>query len=355
MAVVNVVIASYRGLHQEANAPLGGMTQAVNCLCRDRHGTLLHNPWECTNGKHSVRVTPPIYASSVVHWARNQAVAQSLYGQPDDGRPPADYLFLMDDDMVGLPNYLGRLLSYKLDIVCGICTIRRDPPRPNIRFWREDLRRFVDPVEWDWDSQKLMEVDAAGAAFMLVKRKVFERMGEAHLNCEFELAEDARKFGTDAVPEQIKAYWAKKSAHRKQVFEEAAEHKIWGQQDCWWFSFEKNIIDDQIGELGEDIGFCWKAKQLGFKIFADPQVLPGHLGFYSYSIRDWRVHIEQSKEEGVIPTILPPNVAALTPREIRGESACVSESYTDGRPAVDSQKDSNHHDKLGVYVQSVNG
>jgi len=30
--------------------------------------------------------------------------------------------------------------------------------------------------------------------------------------------------------------------------------------DCWWFQFLSNIDDLQIGETGEDIGFCWKAR-----------------------------------------------------------------------------------------------
>lgn len=195
MSVIDVVIPTYRGLEPEANSALIAMQQASNCFCRDeRTGTPLHLPWKCPKGKHSVRMMPPVSSSSVVHWARNQVVAQSLYGQPKgDNRPPAEYLFLMDDDMLALPHYLTRLVSYKADIVCGICTIRRDPPVPNIRFWFPKEASFRPPIEWDWDSNKLMEIDGAGAAFMLVKRTVFERIGQAYLDCAFELDEDLRK------------------------------------------------------------------------------------------------------------------------------------------------------------------
>lgn len=309
MAVIDVVIATYKGIATEAYSPLLAMIQATNCFCKDhRTGAPLHPGWKCPNGRHSVRMTPPIYSSSVVHWARNQVLAQALYGQPDDGRPPAEYFLLMDDDMIVQSDYLSRMVSYKLDIVCGICTIRRDPPRPNIRYWKEEEARFYDPVEWEWDSQKLLEIDAAGAAFMLVKRRVFERMGKAYLDCEFEIAEDVRK-GIDGPA--LREYWQKKSDCRRASFDQALQAKDWGHCDQWWFQFAQNVHDKQIGELGEDLTFCYKAKKLGFKIFADPQIKPGHLGMYGYGVDDYRSFIEQAKACGAYKTAESPNKPAL--------------------------------------------
>src|SRR6266478_672265 len=238
MAVIDVVVPTYRGMVTEANLPFISMIQRANCTCRDKQGAPAHQPWECTKGKHSIRMMPTIYNSSVIHWARNQAIAQALYGQPKDGRPPSDYLFLMDDDMCCEPDYLLRLASYKLDIVTAICTIRRDPPRPNIRTWDKANGCFHDILEWDWDSQKLFEIGGVGAAFMLVKRTVFERLGQAYLNCEIEIAEDLRK--TAAGKDEILAYWARKSELRKARFEDALEKGKWGDADCWWFSFLNN-------------------------------------------------------------------------------------------------------------------
>lgn len=308
MAVIDIVIPTYRGIAPEAHSTLIGMMQNTACMCRDRlTGAPLHQPWKCNAGKHSVRFMPPLYASSVVHWARNQSVAQAMYGQPKDDRPPAEYFLLMDDDMVAEPGYLLRLVNYKADIVCGICTIRRDPPRPNIRFWDPIKASFHDPIEWDWDSQKLIEIDAAGAAFMLVKRRVFERMAESYLNCEFELAEDRRKMST--VSGELLEYWEKKAAARHARFERAEREGHWGGRDCWWFQFLDNAVDEQAGEFGEDLGFCWKAKKLGFKIYADPQVLPGHLGVYGYSIRDYKEFVQQGKAAGEIPELKECRVA----------------------------------------------
>lgn len=35
-----------------------------------------------------------------------------------------------------------------------------------------------------------------------------------------------------------------------------------------------------IGGVGEDLSFCWRASQCGYKIIADPQVQCGHIGHY---------------------------------------------------------------------------
>lgn len=295
MATVDIVTCTRKGIDEEAKGPLTAMMQHTNCFCRGENQAPLHRPWECNRGKHSVRMMPPIFGSSVVHWARNQAVAQAMYGQPKDGRPDTEYFLLMDDDMVCEPGDLLRLMSYKLDIVCGICTIRRDPPRPNIRYWNPDESRFYDPLEWNWDSQKLMEIDGAGAAFMLIKRNVFELMGQAYLDCTFELEEYERMGGLN---EAARMKWAEKAAMRRANFENAQKNGNWQASDCWWFCFLDNVVDKQIGEIGEDLSFCYKAKKLGFKVFADPQVLPGHLGNYAYSIRDYRAQVEAAKEAG---------------------------------------------------------
>lgn len=320
MATVDIVTCTRSGINEEAKGPLTSMLQHANCFCRDpKDGRPLHAPWACNRGKHHVRMMPSIYGSSVVHWARNQAVAQAMYGQPPgDGRPASEYFLLMDDDMQPLPEYLSRLLSYKLDIVCGICTIRRDPPRPNIRFWNEEQARFYDPIKWDWDSQKLMEIDGAGAAFMLVKRDVFEVMGRAYLDCKFEVQEYAR-MGV-LGPEAIKA-WTAKSKQRWTNFEAAQELLLsedpqermagWQRSDQWWFQFIDNAVDRQVGEIGEDLSFCWKAKKLGFRIFADPQVQPGHLGLYGYSVRDLRAQVEAAEASGVLQVPEKPNEVAL--------------------------------------------
>ena len=183
MAVVDIIIPAFRGIVPTANTALLRMIQASQCRCGN------HEPWECTRSKHSIYVHPHVQ-SSVIHWARNHQVAEALYKpQPDRNRPPAEYILMLDDDMCVEPFYLDRLLMHRVDIVAGICTKRRDPPTPTIQFWDPKDECFRWPAEWDWDSQKLMECDAAGAACLLVRRRVLERMTEAYLDCFFERLE----------------------------------------------------------------------------------------------------------------------------------------------------------------------
>ena len=34
-----------------------------------------------------------------------------------------------------------------------------------------------------------------------------------------------------------------------------------------------------IGNVGEDIAFCWRARQCGYQIIADPTIGLGHVGY----------------------------------------------------------------------------
>lgn len=285
MPAIDILIPSYRELRSQTRQSLLEMMRWSQCKC----GT--HAPWQCPKGQHDIIWQPPL-GSCVIHWARNQQIALGMYGPHPDNRPPADYFLLMDDDMTVSKGMLNRLVSHKKDIVAGICTVRRDPPIPTIRYWDDTKEAFVEPIEWDWTSQKLIEIDASGSAFMLVSRKVLEKMGEAHLDCHFERLEDKRK-GLDAA--KVDAYWDKRAARRRERFNSTED---WQKKDCWWFQFLDNIIDSQIGEVGEDLSFCWKAKRLGFKVYADPQVTPGHLGEYAYSVDDYIELTRRWKSEG---------------------------------------------------------
>lgn len=285
MAVINLIMPSARGVEDETRIAVLKMIDENQCRC----GT--HPPWECNRGKHDIMWLPP-FGTSIIHWTRNLMVSMALFMRlPNEKRPPADFILMMDDDMVVKPAMLKRLLSHNLDFVAGICTARRDPPIPNIRFWKPEKHTFLTPTEWDWDSQKLIEPDAVGSAFVLVKRKVLEDMAEGYLSCLFDRAADKRK-GYD--PMQVDAFWDKKEKLRRARF----NTENWKQKDCWWFQFLDNVDNEQLGEFGEDIGFSIKAKMLGYRIFADPQVYPGHIGKYAYNIHDHIQFVLDQKAKG---------------------------------------------------------
>lgn len=51
-----------------------------------------------------------------------------------------------------------------------------------------------------------------------------------------------------------------------------------------------------IKGLGEDLSFCWRARQLGFKIWCDPTIPLGHVG-YNVITRDFFLAYQASQEE----------------------------------------------------------
>ena len=52
-----------------------------------------------------------------------------------------------------------------------------------------------------------------------------------------------------------------------------------------------------IANNGEDIAFCWRARQCGYKIFCDPSINPGHVG-YSTIDRKFYEALQGAKNNG---------------------------------------------------------
>jgi len=256
MAVVDILVPQYR-------LPQPLMWEATNqmmafsaCKCTMRaiqtahlsKGRVdpreIHHPSECPKGKHDIFM-PPRLSSSVIHWTRNVLLEQR--------RPNCDYVLFMDDDIVPEPDYLDRLLAHKKDIVGGLCTQRQDPPRPTIRQWMEETQNYGALIEWPHGG--LIEVDAIGTGFLLLSRRVIEDVARAYHPKEY--AKDGRG---------------------------------------WWFRFKWGPLG---GEFGEDISFSWKAQRIGFQIYCDTSVTPGHVGDYPYSIKDFFEH-QKAYIEGVV-------------------------------------------------------
>jgi hypothetical protein len=136
---------------------------------------------------------------------------------PFEGKIDYSHIMWIDSDVIFKPEDVVKLLSHDLDIVSGLCKISPNTYSLTV----EGARGFVK--EKDIVSENLIEAKSVGAAFLLVKRGVFER---------------------------IERPW-----------------------------FQTTIIEEngEIGFVGEDMYFCWKARKAGFKIFVDPTVKVNHL------------------------------------------------------------------------------
>ena len=155
--------------------------------------------------RQGIRLKVTFATGTLVTHVRNKLVEEFLK------TPEFTHLFFVDSDMVFNPTWLKRLIDADKDMICGIARTRGDIC---YNIYQKDIEsskyRSLDSVK---DINGLMEIDATGMAFMLMKRKVVAMI---------------REFNS-------------------------------------------------VGEKSEDILWCEKAKDLGFKIFCDTECKLGHI------------------------------------------------------------------------------
>lgn len=134
----------------------------------------------------------------------------------------ADYLFMIDDDMLAGPDIFERLYKHNVDIVAGLA-FNRYPPHKPVCYEVKQGYDNVDKKEYfmnfpiiDYPRDTLVQCDAVGFGAVLIKMSVF-----------------------DKIPKP-------------------------------WFM--------TMSGAGEDISFCWKAGKEGVKIYMDTATKMGHLG-----------------------------------------------------------------------------
>lgn len=178
---------------------------------------------------------------NLVHAARNGIVRHFLAGT-------AEWLFMVDDDMAFPPDVLPALLAHadptERPIVGALCfkVHRSGDIEPTLYRLATEPHTHLRVVR-DWQAGALVQVDATGAACLLVHRSVFEAM-------------DAPWFGSAVL---------------------AGE------------------------ELGEDTSWCLSARQAGFPIFVASSVDVGHIKPRSFGVADFD---RQQAERASIPTFV---------------------------------------------------
>lgn len=172
-------------------------------------------------------------SGSLIYTARNDLAMQAI--QMD-----ADYVFWLDSDMVFKPDTLARM--YKTirendyDILTGLY-FRRVPPYSPVLF--DALDMFGPTLNWsEFKSipEEIFEVGGCGFGCVLMKTDVF--------------LDVQSRFGNMFAP---------------------------------------------MGNNGEDVAFCIRARECGFKIMCDPSVICGHVG---YSVVDDQFFKVFSKKAG---------------------------------------------------------
>ena len=162
---------------------------------------------------------------SLVYDARNELVNQAI-------KYNAKFLLFVDSDMSFEREALQKLLDLDADIATGLYVERSGiKHRPTV-YKHIDIRtKEHEAVREHFTKDEIkdhFEVEGCGMGFCLIKTEVFKTI--------------------------LATYG-----------------------DCF----------QPICGLGEDLSFCWKAKQCGFKIMCDSTFELGHIGEYIYTIKDW--------------------------------------------------------------------
>jgi len=139
----------------------------------------------------------------------------------------SDYLLFLDSDMVPTPDMIQRLLSHKKEVVGALAFSRSYPHDPiTMRLWNDkEYYRSIPNGE-------LMDVDATGGACLLIDMKVFKKI------------------------------------------------------EYPWFDF--SVYQGEKTAYSEDVIFCRKLKNAGFKIFIDTGLSVGHISDRIITQADYR-------------------------------------------------------------------
>lgn len=156
-------------------------------------------------------------AGSLIYTARNDLATQSV-------KEDVDYVFWLDSDMVFAPDTLVRMLKTvqenDIDILTGLY-FRRVPPFSPVIFDRLDIKPngVCSFSSFETIPDHLFEVGGCGFGCVLMTPEVFMSVLSRHGN-----------------------------------------------------------MFSPIGNNGEDVAFCWRARNCGYKIYCDPSIICGHVG-----------------------------------------------------------------------------
>lgn len=155
--------------------------------------------------------------SSLVYTARNSLVEKAI-------KADADWMLWLDSDMVFSPDFLNRMLKIaeenNLDFLSGVY-FRRNPPYSTVLYSRlEAINNGCSFNTFESIPDGLFEIEGCGFGGVLMRTEVAMSV--------------AAKFGR---------------------------------------------MFDPLPGMGEDLSFCWRVKDCGYKMYCDSSLEMGHVGY----------------------------------------------------------------------------
>lgn len=217
-------------------------------FCDSITGSLL---WDRVSGGDRLWGTIGLQGGPRIVELRSQIVdsfltSPALYHRAHDKR--AEWLVMIDADMKWDPDAIHRLVdsakANKCKIMGGLCIGGGYSSQfPTLyRCLREGDDLTVERIE-EWPEGAVVKVDATGAAFLAVHADVFRAMAKVYATLP------------DGSPEP---------------------HP--------WFIEGRR----KGAQFGEDIGFCMRARALGFDVMVDTSVEIGHMKRFEMTAKTWR-------------------------------------------------------------------
>lgn len=145
----------------------------------------------------------------------------------------ATHLVHVDNDVCWQAGALLQLVDAGADMVGGVYPKRADPIEYPVRFIPDRAELWADPVTG------LLEVEALPGGFVCVTRNLIERMISAYPESRFK----STRYGSDG--------------------------------DLYAL-YEPMFIDGR--RMGEDYAFCRRWRDIGGKVWADPEIHMAHIG-----------------------------------------------------------------------------
>lgn len=217
---------------------------------------------------------------TLVDKARNDAVRTTL------SDPNAGWLMFIDADMVWQPDAVMRMVGTAFgelphaDAVGAYCPLRGELALPTI-----------DSGTGTWESwfpgSGVVEVMRTGAAFILVKRRVFEGLKDPW----YRMRVPARPIDFMAECDNF----ARIKFDGKNPFRELPNRE--------WERLEQCALEDPAtsgnfvpAEVGEDSGFCDRARNAGYRIFVNTDIAISHIDSKTTGWQDHKKAIEKMEQ-----------------------------------------------------------
>lgn len=215
---------------------------------------------------HDIDAVP--YGYALIDESRNACVAKYSDG--------ADFVLFMDDDMKPEPEAINKIIALNAPIASAICTTRTEPTDLVLLEWVDERGGFVKchtiPMH-----KPVTKRFGVGGAFLCIRKDALERIKEYYLSAQDWI--DWHK------PEHDRMHVRKEKREEERKHKERLRRENF-EKSQYLRIFERDPMPNEK-RCGEDIGFSWRALQLGIPITVDGRIRVAHSGYKDYTPDDY--------------------------------------------------------------------